>query len=61
MKDAERDIQQKTEAPAETPKEEMVPKASYDDLYKKAVELQARYAKLSELYNILVEKYLSGK
>lgn len=52
-------------AEKETPKveqpeaEEMVSKAMYDDLLRQATELSNRYMRLTELYNILVEKFLS--
>ena len=46
----------KVEQPAA---EEMVPKAMYDDLLRQATELSNRYMRLTELYNTLVEKFLS--
>lgn len=52
---AEKEV--KVEQPQST--EEMVPKSAYDDLLKQATELSNRYMRLTELYNILVERYLS--
>lgn len=52
---AEKEV--KVEQPQAT--EEMVPKSVYDDLLRQATELSNRYMRLTELYNTLVEKYLS--
>lgn len=52
---AEKEV--KVEQPQST--EEMVPKSVYDDLLRQATELSNRYMRLTELYNILVEKYLN--
>ena len=52
---AEKEV--KVEQPQAT--EEMVSKSEYDELLRQAMELSNRYARLTELYNTLVEKYLS--
>lgn len=44
---------------AEPPK--TVPFEEYEKLYNSAIALDARYNKLLQLYNILIEQYLSGK
>ena len=40
---------------------EMVSKEMFDNLYSQAIALEARYKKLFELYNNLMEIYLSSK
>jgi hypothetical protein len=40
---------------------EMVEKARYDELLNQALALQARYEKLSELFNTVLEKFISGQ
>ena len=40
---------------------EMVSKEMFDNLYSQAIALEARYKKLFELYNNLMEVYLSSK
>lgn len=52
---AEKDINKVEEQPTE----EMVSKAMYDELLRQATELSNRYMRLTELYNTLVEKFLS--
>lgn len=44
---------------AEPPK--TVPFEEYEKLYNSAVALEARYNKLLQLYDTLIEQYLSGK
>ena len=39
----------------------MVSKEMFDNLYSQAIALEARYKKLFELYNNLMEIYLSSK
>lgn len=39
----------------------MVSKEMFDNLYSQAIALETRYKKLFELYNSLLEAYLSGK
>lgn len=51
----------KVEATQPETKPEMVSKEMFDNLYSQAVALEARYKKLFELYNNLMEAYLSGK
>ena len=38
-----------------------VPQEQFDNLYRKAVELEGRYRKLLDAYNALLELYLSHK
>lgn len=57
----EQQVEEVVEAPKTEGKEEMVPKAAYDELYKQAIELKKRFDKLSALYNTVVETFLSGK
>lgn len=40
---------------------ETVSKEMFDNLYKQALALEARYKRLFELYNNLLETYLAGK
>jgi hypothetical protein len=42
-------------------KPQAVPYEAYESLYKQAIELEARYKKLFELYNKLLEAYLAQK
>ena len=41
--------------------EEMVTKSEFLNLLEDAQNLSARYAKLVELYNVVLEKYIGGK
>lgn len=45
----------------EESKEETVSKKQYDALYNQAVEINNRYLKLLNLYNLMVDKYVSGE
>lgn len=45
----------------EQPVEKTVPAEMYENLYTQAVALEARYKRLFELYNKLLEAYLSLK
>lgn len=51
----------KVEATQPETKPEMVSKEMFDNLYSQAVALETRYKRLFELYNNLMEAYLSGK
>lgn len=46
---------------AETVKPQTVPIEVYETLYNNAMALEARYKKLLELHNIVVEAYLAQK
>lgn len=41
------------------PKEETVSKAQFDNLYNQAVALEKRFNRLIDLFNIIVDKYIS--
>ena len=51
----------KVEAPQAETQPEMVSKEMFDNLYSQALALETRYKKLFELYNNLMEVYLSSK
>lgn len=57
---AEKEIK-KVEAPQAETQPETVSKEMFENLYKQALALEARYKKLFELYNHLLEVYLSGR
>lgn len=57
---AEKEIK-KVETSQTESQPETVSKEMFDNLYKQALALEARYKKLFELYNNLMELYLSGK
>ena len=57
---ADKEIKKVEATPPET-KPEMVSKEMFDNLYSQAVVLETRYKRLFELYNNLMEAYLSGK
>ena len=54
---AENEIKQ----PEASKAEETVSKEMFDNLYRQALALEARYKRLFELYNNLLEAYLAGK
>jgi hypothetical protein len=54
---AENEIKQ----PETSKVDETVSKEMFDNLYKQALALEARYKKLFELYNHLLDIYLSGR
>ena len=51
----------KVETPQTESQPETVSKEMFDNLYKQALALEARYKRLFELYNNLLEAYLAGK
>lgn len=51
----------KVETPQAETQSETISKEMFDNLYKQALALEARYKRLFELYNNLLEAYLSGK
>lgn len=51
----------KVETPQAETQPETVSKEMFDNLYKQALALEARYKRLFELYNNLLETYLAGK
>ena len=51
----------KVEATQAEAQPEMVSKEMFDNLYSQAIALEARYKKLFELYNNLMEMYLASK
>lgn len=57
---AEKEIK-KVETPQVETQPETVSKEMFDNLYKQALALETRYKKLFELYNHLLEVYLSGR
>ena len=57
---ADKEIKQVEATQSET-QPAMVSKEMFDNLYLQAIALEARYKKLFELYNSLLEAYLSGK
>lgn len=57
---AEKEIK-KVEIPQAETQPETVSKEMFDNLYKQALALEARYKRLFDLYNNLMEAYLSGK
>ena len=57
---AEKEIK-KVETPKIETQPETVSKEMFDNLYKQALALEARYKRLFELYNNLLETYLSGR
>ena len=57
---ADKEIKKVEATQAET-QPEMVSKEMFDSLYSQAIALEARYKKLFELYNNLMEVYLSSK
>lgn len=57
---AEKEIKT-NETPQVETQPETVSKEIFDNLYKQALALEARYKRLFDLYNNLMEAYLSGK
>ena len=57
---AEKEIKKVETSQVET-QSETVSKEMFDNLYKQALALEARYKRLFELYNNLLETYLAGK
>ena len=57
---AEKEIK-KVETPQVETQPETVSKEMFDNLYKQALALEARYKRLFELYNNLLETYFSGR
>ena len=57
---AEKEIK-KVETPKIETQPETVSKEMFDNLYKQALALEVRYKRLFELYNNLLETYLSGR
>jgi hypothetical protein len=57
---AEKEIK-KVETPKTEVQPETVSKEMFDNLYTQALALEARYKRLFELYNNLLETYLAGK
>ena len=57
---AEKEIK-KVETPKTEAQLETVSKEMFDNLYTQALALEARYKRLFELYNNLLETYLAGK
>ena len=51
----------KVDTPQVETQPETVSKEMFDNLYKQALALETRYKKLFELYNHLLEVYLSGR
>jgi hypothetical protein len=51
----------KIETPQTESQPETVSKEMFDNLYTQALALETRYKKLFELYNTLLEIYLSGR
>ena len=51
----------KVDTPQVETQPETVSKEMFDNLYKQALALEARYKRLFELYNNLLETYLSGR
>lgn len=57
---AEKEIK-KVDTPQVETQPETVSKEMFDNLYKQALALETRYKKLFELYNHLLEVYLSSR
>ena len=57
---AEKEIK-KVDTPQVETQPETVSKEMFDNLYKQSLALETRYKKLFELYNHLLEVYLSGR